>query len=820
MAMRARKDWRWTAMAATAAAFLLVVCGLSNPSVGQGTPAPNADANPDLLTAAPFDRMTLNDNTVVVIDPILPRPLPPYDAAKAARKKRAKAEIPAGGNIPPRGEKSKVKMPEEDEDESQATLMIHLLTGDVRDYQIRRASVRSVEYFEDILLAEADRLIVAKEFTRAFECLLRIQGRDPKWKGLDDRANRLLFAEGSAALLQDDPERGIRLLRELFARKPDFPGLADKLADSYGARASRAFELGLYARGRKILHDIEQLAPTHPVVRAIHEQFVNKATVLLKAAATKPPTERLDALSEAIRVWPTIDGGDAAYREAFAAQPTLDVGVLDVPRGLGPWTRSPADDRVTPLLYLPLLARDDENALQGKVDGQLASSVVASDLGRRIVVTLRADVPWSDGSRNVSAVDVARALTDAAEPNSLRFVARWADLLERVDITDETHVEVRLTRATLKPGGWLLGPVGPAHGGGDGRVATLDRGRELVIDGRYHWLASAKDRGEMSVVERSGSEPKAKIKRIKEVRYPSAKAALGAFNRGEVALLEHVPPDRLGELAANPDFKVGRYEHPSLHRIALDGRSPSLRNRGLRRGISYAIDRKTLLEETLLRHPCDAANLVADGPIPKGNYADAPDVKPLDYDPLLAKMLISGARKELGGIPLKLSFAYPSIPEAQAVVPKIVESLKLVGIEAIAEEKPESVLEAELRSGKRFDLAYRISRLVEPASELGPFLCPAYDAPPAANPLSSLASPRILQLLLQLERAPEWPTAKGIVMRIDRECRDELPVIPLWQMEDHYAWRTRLKGPAESSERLYQGVDSWEIEPWFAKDPW
>jgi len=81
-------------------------------------------------------------------------------------------------------------------------------------------------------------------------------------------------------------------------------------------------------------------------------------------------------------------------------------------------------------------------------------------------------------------------------------------------------------------------------------------------------------------------------------------------------------------------------------------------------------------------------------------------------------------------------------------------------------------------------------------------------------------SARILQLLLQLERAPEWPTAKGLAVAIDRECRDELPVLPLWQLEDHYAWRTRLKGPAEVADDLYPGIDSWEIAPWFARDPW
>ena len=92
--------------------------------------------------------------------------------------------------------------------------------------------------------------------------------------------------------------------------------------------------------------------------------------------------------------------------------------------------------------------------------------------------------------------------------------------------------------------------------------------------------------------------------------------------------------------------------------------------------------------------------------------------------------------------------------------------------------------------------------------------------PPDANALASTASPRTLQLLLQLERASEWPTARGLVLQIDRESRDELPVIPLWQLVDHYAWRDRLNGPAPSAGELYQGIATWEIMPWIARDPW
>ena len=129
-------------------------------------------------------------------------------------------------------------------------------------------------------------------------------------------------------------------------------------------------------------------------------------------------------------------------------------------------------------------------------------------------------------------------------------------------------------------------------------------------------------------------------------------------------------------------------------------------------------------------------------------------------------MLIAAAQKELGGTPIELKLEYPAIPEAQAAVPSSLESIRAVGlpvglkIEAV--EVPESQLESELRAGRKFDLAYRVLRCDEPVLEAGPLLCPGYDAPPETDALASAASPRILQLLLQLERAAELATARGL----------------------------------------------------------
>ena len=774
-----------------------------------------------LLGAAPFDRITLTDGTVLDIEPVSPRPLPPYDPKK--EKSRKSLGPPRQGNILSPAEKAKQDAIDEKEKEAEpppSEITIHLLKGDARDFKVKRSSLKKVEYFEDMLLHEGERYRLAHDFARAFECYLRVQARVPGWPGLDEHVDRLLFDEGSAALNEGTGENGLRLLGELAARRPDYPGLADKLAAAYGSRIARAFELGLYAQGRKVLHDLEPLAPNHGVVREARDRFITRARSLAASAAKHQGAERLDALTEALRVWPDLEGAAAQYSQAFTALPTLDVAVPDVPRLVGPFLRCPADERTSRLLYLPILATADLEAAQGKRPGQLAAHLDSAELGRRLTLQVRPAIPWSDGSRPVSAGDVVRALVAQTEPGSPKYRARWADLLERAEALDETRLELRLARPLLKTEAWFLVPVGPAHLGANSRPESAGAAHPLVGDGPYRCV-SASERGiELRAAADPAAPDRPRVLRIRETRYPNTRATIGALLRGEVSLAAHVAPDRVAELSARQDVKVGKLAQPSLHRIALDGRNPALRHRTLRRGLSLAIDRKALLEETLLRRPADALNRVADGPFARASYADAIDVKPLDYDPVLARMLVAAARKELGGDPIKLTLEYPATPEPQAVVPRLVEAFALAGVEIVAVERPESELETELRAGRKFDLAYRAGSCSEPVLEAGAAICPGIDAPESADPLSSVASPRILQLLLQLERAPEWPTAKGLALEIDRECRDELPILPLWQLEVHYAWRTRLEGPAPVADHLYQGIETWRIEPWFARDAW
>ena len=780
---------------------------------------PSKSEPAELLSRAPFDDLILIDNAKFEIEPISPRPIPPRNADAAPPQ-------PAAPPAEPGAEPAPVA---EDTDE----LIIHLIEGDQKDFRVKRANIKEVDYWEDKLLAEGERLVRAHNFAKAFEYYLSVEARNPKWRGLSKHIDDLLFTEGDWVLTtSNDRARGLRLLQELQRRTPDYPGLAARLGEAYAGQIEEAIANGTYAYGRQILHELVTLSPNSPLISDLRNRFVQRARSEARRADNADGPRKLDLLTDSLRIWPDQPEVVTAYERAFAEAPTLDVGVLDVPRPVAPWVNSPASARVTPLLYLPILRNESDEALLGELPGQLSEGLELGDLGRRIELRIRPGIIWSDGTREVSTIDFVRALSDRAQPRSPAYNARWAALLERIEESDDDVVTIRLARSPLSSAWWLLAPVGPAHASWDGRVATPS-GRLPVGDGPFVFVQESDGRILLAAREaeaphepgQAGANlipqlPAPSIRRIREVRLDDTTEAMSALERGEISLLDHVPPDRVEGLQANPEYSVGHYRQPSLHRLAIDGRNPLLKDRLLRRGIAYAIDRKTILEEVVLRRPIDEVNRPMDGAFPVDSYANAAGVSAFDSNMLQAKGLIVGAKQVLGVTRINLTLRYPAIPEARAAVPRIVEALTKAGLQIEPIELRESELEAYLRAGGRFDLAYRATRIEEPVFEVGPLLCPGFDAPPASLGLAALASPRILQLLLQLEQAPEWETARELVSQIDAECRFELPIIPLWQLRDHYAWRSRLTGPSATTDRLYDGLQGWEIKPWYPRDPW
>ena len=66
--------------------------------------------------------------------------------------------------------------------------------------------------------------------------------------------------------------------------------------------------------------------------------------------------------------------------------------------------------------------------------------------------------------------------------------------------------------------------------------------------------------------------------------------------------------------------------------------------------------------------------------------------------------------------------------------------------------------------------------------------------------------------LRKLARATNWQQAREQLHAIHATVHAEQAVIPLWQIQPHFAVRRRITGVGEKPMTLYQGIRNWRLQ--------
>ena len=74
-----------------------------------------------------------------------------------------------------------------------------------------------------------------------------------------------------------------------------------------------------------------------------------------------------------------------------------------------------------------------------------------------------------------------------------------------------------------------------------------------------------------------------------------------------------------------------------------------------------------------------------------------------------------------------------------------------------------------------------------------------------------MCSPYLAAALRDLEDATNWKDVRAKLAEIHDIAHHDLPLIPLWQTVNFFAYRTGLQGIGESPVTLYQNVDQWRV---------
>jgi ABC-type oligopeptide transport system substrate-binding subunit len=76
-----------------------------------------------------------------------------------------------------------------------------------------------------------------------------------------------------------------------------------------------------------------------------------------------------------------------------------------------------------------------------------------------------------------------------------------------------------------------------------------------------------------------------------------------------------------------------------------------------------------------------------------------------------------------------------------------------------------------------------------------------------------LQSPYLDAALRDLDTATNWKDARARLAELHEIASHELPVIPLWQTVNHFAYRANVRGIGDSPVTLYQNIEQWNSAP-------
>jgi ABC-type transport system substrate-binding protein len=404
----------------------------------------------------------------------------------------------------------------------------------------------------------------------------------------------------------------------------------------------------------------------------------------------------------------------------------------------------------------------------------------------------------------VPADVIARYLLSLSTPGSPLFSANIAGLLASISISREDAVVLHLKRVHVRPEALLQLTLPTAS---TGAFTIADYAPTQVVFAATKSTAGTAH-GPRAIVEQTLADDD---------------AAINALRNGDVDVIDRVPPWQVERLRAINEIHIGTYKLPTVHVLIPNLQHPLLAKREFRRALCYGIDRKWILDRVVLGgNPQPGFDLLS-GPFPTGislsdpiRYAYNNQIQPRSFEPRLATILSTVAwasvqnphAKENKDKPAEkptdtklpdLLLVHPSDPVARVACQSIQAQLARQGVTV----KLRELTADELIADKvEYDLRYAELAVWEPVAN-------ARQIYGSLGILRNLQSPYIQASLDNLDSATNWKDVRARLAELHELSDHELPIIPLWQTINYFAYRASVQGIGDSPMTLYQNIGEW-----------
>lgn len=729
-----------------------------------------------LYMQSPFDRVVLTSGKHVDVQPL---------------------KLPSGGRKVPD------PMPQGGE------LPVRPLDADnpMAEYSVPWTAIKRIDLFEDMIMQEGQRLASEGDFDAAFPYFAYLVDNNPETRGLDQTINGYLLANASAAYKANEFDRALAILGSLYERSPQSRDLAGAV-DNVAGRIIQSYIDGRNYRSARTTLDV--VASTF---RGLDLTVVESWRSRFQQAAQKQLTEaeRLtnsgdylaarQAIEQAVGVWPELDGVAQLQSRIQSEHPVVTVGVLaKSPRTPVRRLDSHAASRGAALLA-PTIAELRGYTAEG---GEYRSSIGSLQLDPS---GLELDIQLSDTSADgplatsLAASALARQVVEAGDGGGSSTGDLLADIVSQVSVEYPESVRLRLARPHVRPESLLVLPIS------DSLANLSDRG-----------LFDIDDYGDELVRFATKAGRRGAVAEVHEKVFADDEALVSALTRGSVDVMDRVPPWQVDRLRAVDDVVVDNYLLPTVHALVPTGRSPLTEQREFRRALCYGIDRDRFVQKVLLAGDDIPGFQTVSGPFPAGTSLSDPirygynsQVKPRPYDPYMAIVLSTAAWsnlqkaqgvKEPGDAPLptlKLGHAPDAVARTACI--EIAKNLNAIGIPI---EVVELSVEEMLNADELVDLRYVELATWEPVVDARRLL----GGEGAVEGVSDFMT----FSLDRLDAATNWNEVRSRLHEIHELASTDLPIIPLWQTANYFAYRRQLQGVSQQPVTLFQDIGNWKLE--------
>lgn len=699
-------------------------------------------------------------------------------------------------------------------DRRTGSLKIQVLGLEGRYFTVRWSDIEKMSLWEIRLEQETKQRLAKGDFTGAYPFLSVLIRDYPNRPGLRDLRTEFLWKDAVARAKRGELAPTLAMLEELRRYAPEYnrgqvlraiEGVTDRLLGSIVEEGDLDMAQQMLSRLEED-YKIENLSSVQKWNNEFLKMADEKRKLAVAARDRKDYRSARTFARESLYLKPDIPGGEELVKEIDTIYPLVNVGVLQSatvfdPTRIDNWGAR----RSGRLLYRTLFEMQGAGPEGGEYEflfGDLETSPDRMHFDLMLEPN-KLEKPLD----SIQGHYIADVLASRAQPRSSNYFSPWAAAVQTIGLEGPQHVTFNLRRPNVLPVAFLQIMVDGSWFGGKPGSPTGDYRRDVVEDDIVRYVLTGEP------------ETPTQPREIVEVRSKSAADSVSLLLQGRVDVLDQLFPADAVRLSRSKEIKVVNYPLPTVHMLIPCSDHPFLAERTFRRALVYGTNREDILKGELLENLESEGCRVLSGPFPAGlelndplGYAYDETIIPRRYEPPLARLLLAMNERQMKSMAERRKEEMPEMRPIRLAFPA--DNLSRVACEAIRSQWQLLKLDVELvelEIGKTFpepgediaDIVYVSAAVWEPVLDARRVLGP--------EGLAGSEDQLVGLGLRRLEEARNWSEVRDSLLDLHAIAHHELPVIPLWQMVDSYAYRKDLIGVGSDIVSLYQNAGKWRL---------